>query len=57
MPYHPYTAAAKNWVQPNTVTRYDIEVFPTFAQLPPGHRIPSQPQSSSLAGFRGRQFT
>jgi putative CocE/NonD family hydrolase len=39
MPYHPYTAAAKNWVQPNTVTRYDIEIFPTFVQLAPGHRI------------------
>jgi putative CocE/NonD family hydrolase len=39
MPYHPYTVASEKWVEPNTVTRYDVEVFPVFAKLAAGHRI------------------
>ncbi|MFF4594695.1 CocE/NonD family hydrolase [Amycolatopsis sp. NPDC001319] len=39
MPYHPYTRQSEKWVVPNEITRYDVEVFPTFAQLAAGHRI------------------
>ncbi|HEV7977244.1 CocE/NonD family hydrolase [Amycolatopsis sp.] len=39
MPYHPYTVASEKWVEPNKVTRYDVEVFPVFAKLAAGHRI------------------
>jgi putative CocE/NonD family hydrolase len=39
MPYHPYTEASARPVQPGEVTRYDVEVFPTYATLRPGHRI------------------
>jgi len=39
IPYHPYTRASQAPVLPGVVTRYDIEVFPTFAQLAPGHRL------------------
>ena len=39
MPYHPYTKAASAPVVPGRVTRYDIEVFPTYATIAPGHRI------------------
>jgi putative CocE/NonD family hydrolase len=39
MPYHPYTKAASTPVVPGRVTRYDIEVFPTYATIAAGHRI------------------
>ncbi|HVX20320.1 MAG TPA: CocE/NonD family hydrolase [Acidimicrobiales bacterium] len=39
LPYHPYTQASAQPVVPGAVTRYDIEVFPTFAQVPAGWRI------------------
>lgn len=39
MPYHPSTQTTTTSVQPNQVTRYDVEVFPTFASIAPGHRI------------------
>ncbi len=39
MPYHPYTKAAAIPVARGKVTRYDIEVFPTYATVAPGHRI------------------
>lgn len=39
LPYHPYTQASQTPVLPGIVTRYDVEVFPTFAQLAPGHRL------------------
>jgi putative CocE/NonD family hydrolase len=39
LPYHPYTKAAGRTVPPGKVTRYDIEVFPTFATLRTGHRL------------------
>ena len=39
LPYHPYTKAAIEPVVPGQITRYDIEVFPTFDTLAPGHRL------------------
>lgn len=39
LPYHPYTKVAQTAVVPGRVTRYDIEVFPTFDTLAPGHRL------------------
>lgn len=39
LPYHPYTRASSAPVVPGAVTRYDIEVFPTFAQVPAGWRL------------------
>ena len=63
LPYHPYTRASKQAVPTGKVTRYDIEVRPTFAQLAAGHRlrvtistsdvphiVPSPPQIQNLAG-------
>ena len=38
-PYHPSTRAAATPVVPGEMTRYDIEVFPTLATLPAGHRL------------------
>jgi putative CocE/NonD family hydrolase len=39
LPYHAYTRASARAVLPGAVTRYDIEVFPTFATIAAGHRI------------------
>ena len=39
LPYHPYTAASKRPVPAGTVTRFDIEIRPTFAELAAGHRL------------------
>ncbi len=39
LPYHPYTKAAQTAVPTGKVTRYDVEVFPTFDTLQPGHRL------------------
>jgi hypothetical protein len=36
---HTYSTASAEPVTPGAVTRYDIEVFPTYATLPAGHRI------------------
>jgi len=38
-PWHPYTRESARAVTPGEVTRYDIEVPPTFATLPAGHRL------------------
>jgi putative CocE/NonD family hydrolase len=38
-PYHPYTRAARAPVHEGELARYDIEVFPTFAQIAKGHRL------------------
>ena len=38
-PYHRSTRAAATPVVPGELTRYDIEVFPTLATLPAGHRV------------------
>jgi putative CocE/NonD family hydrolase len=39
LPYHPYTSASTKWVTPGTVTRYDVEIFPTLATIPAGDQI------------------
>lgn len=39
IPYHPYTEASKQPVPTGQVTRFDIEVFPTFAEIADGHRL------------------
>jgi putative CocE/NonD family hydrolase len=39
LPYHPYTEAAARPVPRGAVTRYQIEVFPTYATIAAGHRI------------------
>jgi putative CocE/NonD family hydrolase len=39
LPYHPYTKASQQPVTPGSVTRYDVEVFPTFDTLEPGHAL------------------
>jgi uncharacterized protein len=39
LPYHPYTKASAVAVTPGKVTRYDIEVFPTYSTIAAGHRI------------------
>jgi hypothetical protein len=63
MPYHPYTEASARPVQPGAITRYDVEVFPTYATIRTGHRIrvtvstadfphllPTGPALANLAG-------
>ncbi len=63
LPNHPYTRASARPVTPGAVTRYDIEVFPTYATIAPGHRIritlstadtphliPTLPALAALAG-------
>jgi hypothetical protein len=39
LPYHPYTKASATPVTTGSVTRFDVEVFPTVALLAPGHRL------------------
>ena len=39
LPYHPYTQASKTPVVPGQLTRYDIEVFPTFAKIATGDSL------------------
>jgi putative CocE/NonD family hydrolase len=39
LPYHPYTRVAQKPVTPGQVTRFDVEVFPTFAYIAKGHQI------------------
>jgi hypothetical protein len=39
LPYHPYTQAAVASIPAGKVTRFDVEVFPTFDTLMPGHRL------------------
>jgi hypothetical protein len=63
MPYHPYTKASSKPVVPGQVTRYDLEIFPTFSTLAKGHSLrvtlstsdaphltPNSVQISHLAG-------
>lgn len=38
-PWHPFTVAARQSVQPGVPTLLPIEVFPTSAALRPGHRL------------------
>lgn len=39
LPAHPETAASVQPVVPGAVTRYDLQVFPTFAEVPAGWRV------------------
>ncbi|MFL6240246.1 MAG: CocE/NonD family hydrolase [Actinomycetes bacterium] len=39
LPYHPYTQSSVQAVPRGTVTRYDVEIFPTFATVAAGHSI------------------
>ena len=39
LPYHAFTRASARPVPTGAVTRFDIEVFPTFARLAAGHRL------------------
>lgn len=39
MPIHPFTLQSSQPVEPGNVTRYDIAVFPTFAEVPTGWRL------------------
>ena len=63
LPYHAYTRASQVAVPSGKVTRFDVEVRPTFARLAPGHRlrvtittsdvphiVPTPPQIANLAG-------
>ncbi|MEU5853281.1 CocE/NonD family hydrolase [Saccharopolyspora shandongensis] len=38
-PYHPFTKDAQNLLQPGEIAPIDVEVFPTGAVIPPGHRL------------------
>jgi hypothetical protein len=63
LPYHPYTLASKQPVPIGSVTRFGIEIRPTFAQLAAGHRlrltltttdlptlVPTTPDGANLTG-------
>ncbi|HET6877313.1 MAG TPA: CocE/NonD family hydrolase [Jatrophihabitans sp.] len=63
LPYHPYTRRSATPVVPGKMTRYDIEIFPTFATIAKGHSLritlstsdaphlmPNLPQQRNLAG-------
>ena len=39
LPYHPYTKATAVPVHIGAVTRYDVEVFPTYSTIAAGHRL------------------
>jgi len=39
LPYHPYTRASVVPVPTDKVTRFDVEVFPTFAKIATGHSL------------------
>jgi putative CocE/NonD family hydrolase len=39
IPYHPYTRASAVPVTPGAVTKYQVEVFPTYTTIAPGHRL------------------
>ena len=39
LPVHPLTAASQQPVVPGTLTRQDIQIFPTMAELPAGWRL------------------
>lgn len=38
-PYQPLTAASAKPVTPGQVTRYDVEIFPTYSTIAAGHRL------------------
>jgi uncharacterized protein len=39
LPYHPYTKVTQTPVIPGKVTKYDVEVFPTFDTIRTSHRL------------------
>jgi hypothetical protein len=39
LPFHPYTADSAQPLQAGQVTRFDVEVYPTVAQIARGHRL------------------
>jgi putative CocE/NonD family hydrolase len=39
LPYHPYTRASVTPVPAGEVTRFDVEIFPTFAKVAKGHSV------------------
>ena len=47
-PWHPDTRASVLPVQPDTVYELDVEIFPTAAQLAPGHTLRLALQSSDF---------
>lgn len=63
VPYHPYTRASSQALTAGSVTRFDLEINPTFTTVPAGHRLqlvvstadtphllPSAPQWLNLLG-------
>ena len=63
LPWHPYTPQSVQPVVPGALTRFDIEIFPTFAEIPKGdslrvtittadtpHLLPTAEQLANLAG-------
>ncbi len=63
LPYHPYTVASARAVPVGRVTRFDIEIRPTFAEIAAGHRlrltvttsdlptlVPPEPDQGNLLG-------
>ena len=63
VPYNRYTKSSARRVTPGKVTRYDVEIFPTLAELAKGHRLrvtlttsdtphllPAPAQATELAG-------
>jgi predicted acyl esterase len=49
LPWHPYTQASRSAVTPGAIERYDVEVYPTFAQLAAGHRVRVMVSSGTTA--------
>jgi predicted acyl esterase len=39
VPWHPFTYASSKPLQPNQIYDLQLEIFPTTAQLLPGHRL------------------
>jgi hypothetical protein len=39
IPYHPYTQESSQPVTPGKITRYDVEIFPTYATIAKGHSL------------------
>jgi putative CocE/NonD family hydrolase len=39
LPVHPLTAASQQFIVPGRVTRQDIQIFPTMAEIPAGWRL------------------
>jgi putative CocE/NonD family hydrolase len=63
LPYHPYTVQSKQPVPTGPVTRFDVEIRPTFAEIAAGHRLrltlttsdlptllPTEPDGVNLTG-------